>query len=108
MTKQSRNQRHWQAHVNALCQSGLNRAEYCRQHKLSYHALTYWHRKLSKPSSRAATLVPVPLRHNIKQNPGQAGQATLSIILPGKISVEVCDNFSPATLTRLLTTLESR
>jgi transposase-like protein len=108
MTKQSRNQRHWQAHVKALCQSGLNRAEYCRQHKLSYHALTYWHRKLSKPSSRATTLVPVPLRHSIRQNPGQAGQATLKVILPGMIAIEVSDNFSLAALTRLLTTLESR
>jgi len=108
MTKQSHNQRHWQAHVKALCQSGLNRAEYCRQHKLSYHALTYWHRKLSKLSSRATTLVPVPLRHNIRQGPRQAGQATLKVILPGKMSVEVSDNFSQAALTRLLSTLENR
>ena len=108
MTQQSRNQRHWQTHVKALFQSGLNRAEYCRQHKLSYHALTYWHRKLSKPSSRVTTLVPVTLQHNIGQTPEQGDQATLKVILPGKMSVEVGDNFSPTTLTRLLTTLESR
>jgi len=33
---QSSTPRHWKAHVEVLQQSGLNRAEYCRQHKLSY------------------------------------------------------------------------
>ncbi|MFV0437527.1 MAG: IS66 family insertion sequence element accessory protein TnpA, partial [Desulfopila sp.] len=31
--------RKWQAHVKALAQSGLSRAEYCRRHSLSYHAM---------------------------------------------------------------------
>ena len=39
---QAKRQRRWQAHVNALEKSGLNRTEYCSQHNLSYHALTYW------------------------------------------------------------------
>ena len=33
-------------YVEALAQSGLSRREYCRQHNLSYHAATYWLRKL--------------------------------------------------------------
>ncbi len=37
---QAKHQRRWQAHVNALEKSGLNRTEYCKQHNLSYHALT--------------------------------------------------------------------
>ncbi|MDD2469065.1 MAG: hypothetical protein PHI97_34290 [Desulfobulbus sp.] len=32
----------WQAHVKALADSGLSRREYCHQHHLAYHALTYW------------------------------------------------------------------
>ena len=38
----------------------------------------------------------------------QQNQAELQIILPGKMSVAVGDNFSPATLIRLLTVLENR
>ena len=101
-------QHHWQAHVKALKQSGLNRAEYCRQYNLSYHALTYWSRKLSSPSSSKSTLVPVPLIPGIRQNSVQTGSAALKIILPGSIFIEVGDNFSPVTLTRLLTTLNCR
>lgn len=106
--KQPCSQRHWQAHVNALNNSGLSRAEYCRQQSLCYNALTYWHRKLSRPSTNTTTLVPVAIRPNIGQNIVQPDQAELKIILPGKMSVAVGDNFSPKTLTRLLATLESR
>ncbi len=105
--RKSHNQRHWRAHIKAQKQSGLNRAEYCRQHKLSYHAMAYWFGKLSSPSSKT-TLVPVPLKNNIEQNTIQADRAALKINLPGRVAIEIGNNFSPATLTRLLDTLESR
>ena len=106
---QTNHQRHWQAHVNALGKCGLSRAEYCRQHNLSYHALGYWQKKLSSsPSSNTTTLVPVNLPAALMRNSRQQNQAELQIILPGKMSVAVGDNFSPATLIRLLTVLENR
>ena len=42
-----RSRRHWQAHISAQRKSGLSRAAYCKEHNLSYHAATYWNRKLS-------------------------------------------------------------
>ncbi len=105
---QSYNQRQWRAHVTAQKQSGLNRAEYCRQHKLSYHALGYWQRKLSKQQSSETTLVPVTLVRSLKPNPVQSEGSALKVILPDKTAIEVGDNFSPATLAKLLATLGSR
>ncbi len=105
---QSRNQRQWQAHVNAQEKSGLNRTEYCRQHELSYHAMTYWHKKLYQRSSKKSTLVPVPFHSITLPSPVQPDSSALKIILPGSLSVEVGDNFSPTTLVRLLATLEGR
>ena len=113
MTKQTnldsnaRNLRHWQAHVKAQKKSGLNRAEYCRQHKLSYHALTYWYNKSSGAVSKKSTIVPVPYR-SIAKLPLLPESSALKLILPGNISIEVGDNFSPTTLTRLLASLEGR
>ena len=104
----SLNQRHWQAHVKAQRQSGLNRTEYCKQHKLSYHALSYWHKKLYQPSSKKSTLVPVPFHNMALTSSVQPDSSALKIILPGNLSVEVSDNFSPTTLVRLLATLEGR
>ena len=106
--KQIRVQRHWQAHVTALKKSGLSRAEYCRQHQLSYHAATYWQRKLSKPVNKGTTLVPVTFTADTLKNPVSAVEAALKVVLPNKIAIEVSDNFSPVTLIRLLATLEER
>ena len=105
---QARHQRRWQAHVNAAEKSGLSRAEYCRQYNLSYHTMTYWKRKFSRSNNCHATLVPVTLPSALMRNGGQHNQPELQIILPGKMSVAVGDNFSPATLSRLLTMLETR
>lgn len=105
---QSGHRRRWQAHVNAAEKSGLSRAEYCRQHNLSYHAMIYWQRKLSKSNNRKTTLVPLNLPAALVQNGGQHNQAELRIILQGEMSVAVGDNFSPDTLGRLLTVLENR
>jgi transposase len=114
MTRQSkradqlRRIRHWQAHVTAQKQSGLSRAEYCRQHQLSYHAVTYWTRRLSTPTSQETTLVPVTFTSSIKINSAPTAGSVLKVILPNKIAVEVDDGFSPNTLTKLLSTLERR
>ena len=102
--------RHWQVHVGAFQQSGLTRAEYCRQHKLSYHTLAYWQRKLSasQAADNGITLVPVPFKAIINQHSVEPAQTALKIILPDRIAVEVGENFSSATLIRILSVLERR
>lgn len=107
MTKdqQARNRRHWEAHLRAAAKSGLNRAEYCRQHNLSYHAMGYWHKRLSRKNSRQS-FIPVKIGAIRAENHGD--EQGLRIIFPGKMSVAVGDNFSPGTLNRLLSVLENR
>lgn len=102
--------RQWQAHVQAFRRSGLSRAEYCRRQNISYHALGYWQRKLSGPGAVGSVpaLVPVSLASNIGFQSSPPGRAALRVILPGCLSIEVGDGFSPATLNRLLATLEGR
>ena len=105
--KQSRNHRRWLAHVKALKRSGLSRAEYCRQHKISYHALAYWQRKISKSLCSGTTLVPVPLERMLS-TPGQSKRSGLNIRVTDRLSIEVGDHFSSATLQRVLSVLENR
>ena len=105
---QCRNRRYWQAHITAQKQSGLSRAEYCRQHQLSYHAATYWTRRLSKFSKQETTLVPVTFASRVKINSELVARSVLKVILPSKIAIEVDDGFSPKTLAKLLMTLERR
>jgi hypothetical protein len=101
-----RSRRHWQAHISAQRKSGLSRAAYCKEHNLSYHAATYWNRKLSLPEQKQTNLVPVRFSSNIALNPAQPAHSCLKVILPNKIAIEVGDDFSPATLTKLLTALK--
>jgi hypothetical protein len=100
-----RNRRRWQAHLNAAAKSGLSRAEYCRQHHLSYHIMGYWHKKLCREKSRQ-TFIPVKMA--IIRDDVQQEKPGLRVILPGKMSIAVEDSFSPVTLKKLLTVLESR
>ncbi len=106
-TGQSKKQRHWQAHVKAQERSGLSRAEYCRQHKLSYHALTYWQRKKSGRQQPGTTLVPIP-PERILHEPAQSKTSGLKIVVTNGLSIEVGNHFSLTTLNRVLSVLENR
>ncbi len=106
---QGRNPHHMQAHVKAFQQSGLSRAAYCRQHNLSYHALTYW---CNKEGSRQCSpsqvnLVPVPL-HRSHPLSAKDTRFSLRLCLQQGIAIEIGDQFSSDTLLRLLSVLEQR
>lgn len=99
--------RFWQAHVRALCGSGLSRREYCRRHHLSYHALTYWVRKLrpAGPRSSLPALVEVPACSlALLRKSGSAFRLHLD---QGRL-LEIESDFDEAGLGRLLGVLERR
>ncbi len=102
--QQARNRRQWEAHLRTAAKSGLNRAEYCRQHNLSYHAMGYWHKRLSRDNNCQTF---VPLKMALIRNEAHLDESGLIIILPGRMSVVVGDDFFAATLDRLLTVLEN-
>jgi len=87
---QARHQRRWQAIQSILPHNYL----------LEMKALQVKQSSCNARSSNSAG--------RIDAKRGQYNQAELQIILQGKMSVAVGDNFSPATLSRLLTVLESR
>jgi len=100
-------QHYWQGHSKAQQESGLSRAEYCRQQNLSYHALTYWQKKLGKPSPASTALVPVPI-DKILRPPVSSQGAGVKIILNNTVDIEVTEQFSTLALQRVLSVLEKR
>jgi len=98
--------RSWPAHVLALRESGLSRREYCRRHHLSYHALTYWVRKLRPASPRASlpALVEVPVSLPLLRRSGSAFRLHLD---QGRL-LEIEPDFDEVSLGRLLSVLEQR
>ncbi len=106
----SNSRRYWRAHVQALEKSGLSRAEYCRQHQLSYHALTYWLGKLRRPGTATPVLVPVPADRGVPGiRPLTGGAASgVSIRLDNRITIEVDRQFSPDVLSQVMAVMEGR
>jgi hypothetical protein len=104
---QARSRHHWEAHIRAQQKSGLSRAEYCRRNDLSYHALTYWRRKLSGSSNGKSQLVPVPME-KILRSRQPAATSGVKILLNDRVAIEVNEQFSPTALGQVLTVLENR
>ena len=88
----------------------------CRQHNLSYPTLTYWQRKLGKPSSSGPALVPVPVdTPSTRVRPGgrsenhpehhcrHRGQRTVLTAVPsaGTLGTGAAIMFDPATPARV-------
>jgi hypothetical protein len=65
-------------------------------------------KRLSKPSGNDITLVPITLRPAPVHIGAHVGVTDLMLILPGKISIGIGENFSMTALNRLLTLLENR
>ena len=98
----------WQLHVQAMKESGLSRAAYCRKHGLSYDAFTYWCHKLSDVTLPHAALVQVPVQAMLEER-GRAQNSGVKIVVgDGRLAIEASEQFSAETLGRVLSVLEGR
>ena len=56
---------YWRGHVETWRASGLSQSNYCQQHGLKTHSLSYWQLRQvahqDKPASKALTLVPATI-----------------------------------------------
>ena len=94
----------WKAHVKAWQGSGLNRAEYCRRHNISYHALTYWHEKLRdrECDSESSTIVPVM---SVQQR-ACPSHSSVRIRFKQQFTIEIDQGFDGALLRKIIKVLE--
>ena len=93
----------WKAHVKAWQGSGLNRAEYCRRHSLSYDALTYWHNKTKEAGNitEACSIVPVfSVQH------GAPSRRSPIILRLHQATIEIEGDFDETALKKLIRILE--
>jgi hypothetical protein len=96
----------WQAHLKAWQKSGLSRAEYCRRHNISYDTLTYWKKKTDRKKKATTHFVSVPAVRINQEITAHNHTAALKIDLGARLKIEVHDGFTPATLSRILSTLK--
>lgn len=99
-----RNRRRWSAEdareaLEAQAQSGLSRARFAAQEGIEAQRLYWWSRRLGGVAHRAEFVELVPLRA------GSVG-ARFEVVLRSGLVVRVGEDFEPAALARLITTLE--
>jgi len=87
---------HWRAHSKAWSQSGKTQAAYCEQHSLNLKTFAYWRRRL-KTESTTVRLVQLPT--GTQQQPEGS---PVRVVVDDRYRIEVTDDFSPATLGRIL------
>ncbi|MCK9265249.1 MAG: transposase [Deltaproteobacteria bacterium] len=95
----------WSGHIRAWSESGRSQAQYCREHGLKPGLFSYWKRRIEEPSPCDVELVPVGMHPIRFYSPGEMSSTPLVLHI-GQYRVEVGDGFDPATLARLVSTLE--
>lgn len=95
----------WLAHVEQWWQSGMSKAAYCAAHGLNYSSFCYWLRKsrsapVHVPVSSPA-IVPLPFTLAPKA-------PSIGLLVGNRYALDIPSDFDEATLTKLLSVLESR
>jgi hypothetical protein len=95
--------RYWQGHIESWRQSGLSQAEYCRRNTLPIKSFGYWKSRNSRSSRGGLTFFPLVLSNSVVT----PSQASLQLMLQEKrFTIEIKEDFSPATLKKLILSLE--
>jgi hypothetical protein len=95
--------RHWQGHIKFWQQSGLSQAEYCRRNSLSIKSFGYWKRKDSRSSRGQLNFFPLVLTNPVVTPCHAFFHLTLQ---EKRFTIEIKEGFSPATLKKLILSLE--
>ena len=101
----TKNRRHfWEQHVAHFMDSGLSKAQYCREHQLTYHQFIYWVPQFSpldddlRPTISASRFLPVALA-------ASAQAAELEITLPSGVQINGITEYTSALAIQLIAQL---
>jgi hypothetical protein len=95
--------RYWQEHVERWHSSGMTQKDYCRKNRLKWSAFYYWRKRLQELSA-PVSLVQVSLAAG-RASKDVHGFHGLVLLIGTHYRVQIGDEFSPATLARLVHTL---
>ena len=94
--------RFWKRQIEDWRSSELTQVEYCRRHDLVLHRFTYWKQKLTNDSPPAFIELKLPaVPYPMMSHPASPLRVSVS-----RFQVAVDRDFDPATLCRLVSTLE--
>lgn len=109
-TERSTKGKFWQAHIAAWKTSGLSQQVYCRNNHLAVATFGYWRRKLNllvEKQNNKPRFYPLAIAAPKQAASTPKFENTIRLSLDDKrFVIEIDDEFSPATLQRLILALE--
>ncbi|NDY74532.1 IS66 family insertion sequence hypothetical protein [Desulfobacter hydrogenophilus] len=97
----------YQKHLTNWKGTGLSQAEYCRRNSLVRHRFGYWKRKLFKEEGQIKFAeLPVSLSEQSVPFIRDNVFSTLRLMVDSRFSLEIPDQFSQDTLTKVLQVLQ--
>jgi len=102
---QAQTRKFWQEHLVACQEASISQAEYCRRNEISPRSFSYWKKKQHQKRVNSTSFVPVPIGPTMTAGNKSRG-SSLCLLLGDRYRIEVCDDFSPLTLQRLVHVLE--
>ena len=103
--KSSQESKHdyWQLQIENWKRSGLSQKQYCRNRSIPLSTFCYWKKKLNDQVSAKTKFYPlaIPGPHSQPPEPG-----LVLLVGPKQFQVQIKNDFSPATLKKLIATLD--
>jgi len=97
----------YQKHLTNWKGSGLSQAEYCRRNGLVCHRFGYWKRKLFKEEGQIKfAVLPVSIQEQSVPFIRDNVSSPLRLMVDSRFSLEIPDQFSQDTLTKVLRVLQ--
>jgi hypothetical protein len=94
---------YWQQQIKTCKRSGLSQKQYCRSRSLALSTFCYWKRRLNNQEPASPKFYPLAIPAPSPE-PTEAG---LMLLVGSKqFQVQIKNDFSPATLKKLIATLE--
>lgn len=97
----------YQKHLTIWKGSGLSQAEYCRRNGLIRHRFGYWKKKFFKEDGQVEfAVLPVSLSEHSVPFIQDSVSSPLRLMVDSRFSLEIPDQFSQDTLTKVLQVLQ--
>lgn len=94
---------YWQDQINSWKTSGISQKQYCHNRSLALSTFCYWKRRLNTQEPAKPKFYPLA----IPASPLEPTEAGLMLLVgPKQFQVQIKNDFSPATLKKLIATLE--
>jgi hypothetical protein len=96
----------WFHHIEECTKSGLSQVEYCQGHNIALSTFSYWKRKLNHSDQAKPVFYPIAISSDHPRDDSEKNTGLILHLRNGRFSLEIENDFSISTLTRLVATLE--